>query len=747
MATKAGTADLLTAISSRNVPADFDIANAGQYLRSLQACLNGTGPCDPSMFGAKSLEHWSTILKDADRRLTYSDSDTIIGDLGTKGQSLTPGSILDFDCIVTASSMDRDRDILKSSGAILDPAAPLLMFHNPEMPVGRLVNKIAQNDRILSARCCVFNTALGRDAAVLIEGGALRISHGFDPVEYEPLKNGRYLISRFEIYEISVVPIPSNPAAVITAFSRGKLHHPFVKSFAKRMFDARTAQVQGVTLEVKSPADHSCTCHKKEASVAAPEVKASDNSQSRESSDSTAPRDSLSPSGGWTNTSARFEDNEGNRGQGPQQGDHDWHERHMANEVVDEEVAGLDRPTFQLDATQVGDPVFAIASGSNTGPQQNPSPNTALANNEGPAGEPGIPTPSTGVVNPAPTNPSTNPGVQRSATPTVKDVNDASYVQPLDSDSASHHDTAGNVNTHVDVDVPHLKAMARVVQHSGKEGSVYLNSAKGYVHHVMHPDDVHPDNAHMYHSPEQIQKMYGCCHGVMGTKCVVGAHPTKGQGYSLVHKTSMANDDGMSGLNSAVATALKEVKDHLEFLAGAGEQHVSKIAKQHVMAAGNRLVSILKDSSLDPTGNPPVQGVPTDNATNATASAHFTGVPSQNVLNMPSMNHFPGLPTENVRAADDANAIAGSNVTAASLGKSTPAAGVTNVPGTLADRPRTDPDIASGVDGINTSESLSEQPIDPEELMKWLEETSVKSPEELEFEAMLAESLFDEVGV
>ena len=745
MASQIDKSALLQSIAARN--GESDICLASERLRALQACLAGTGPCSPEMFGEKSLDSLDEMLKTLDGKLSFESSETIIGDLGTKGSALSPGSILDFDCIVTASSMDRDRDVLKSAGAILDPAAPLLLYHDPQMPIGRLVSKIAQNDRLLSARCCVFNTALGRDAATLIEGGALRISHGFDPLEYEPLKNGRYLISKFEIYEISCVPIPSNPAAVITAFSRGKLFHPFVKSFAKRMFDDRTVMVKGHSFD--APAEpHVCTCQKnKEAPVSEPL-----NKGQGEAADSTAPKDSLVTTTGWTNTSAEFEDNEGNRGQGPQQGDHDWHERHMANEVVDEEVAGLDRPAFQLDNTQEGDPVFAIASGSNTGPQQNPAPDTALAGNVGNADEtmpPGV-----GVRFPVPTNPSTNPGVQRSATPTAKDVNDSSYVQPLDSDSAAHHDVAGNVNTHVDVDVPHLKAMARVIQHSGKEGSVYLNAAKGYVHHVMHPDDVHPDNAHMYHSPDQIQKAYACCHGVMGTKCVVGMHPGKGSGYSLVHKGMKDGDADISGLTSASAV-LKEIHGYLALVYSAPDSQVSKAAKQNIHAAGTKLVGLLKTMDfVNPTYSgvnnavvPPVQGVPADNAINATAAAHFSGVPAQNVPNEPSMNHFPGIPEENKRGPDDANAIAGSNVTAATLPKSTPAAGVTNIAPSISNRPRTDPDIASGVDGINTSESLSEMPIDPDELMEWLEGREEKSADELEFEAMMVEHLFEEVGV
>ena len=159
--------------------------------------------------------------------------------------AMTGGSILDFECVVTTGRRDRDGDVLDPKGALLDPKMPLLWQHLPFSPVGRLVKTLDHTDERVSAKFMVANTELGGDVATLIDAGCLRISHGFAPIEYNPLKDeqgkdmGGWRISKYAMMECSVVSIPSNVDAEITAFSRGKLHHPLTKSFAKVLFDER----------------------------------------------------------------------------------------------------------------------------------------------------------------------------------------------------------------------------------------------------------------------------------------------------------------------------------------------------------------------------------------------------------------------------------------------------------------------------------------------------------------------------
>jgi len=241
-------ADLIQAIKNGR-GLDSELGTADSFLKSLQACLNGTGPCDILS---------GPLMQELGQKLAFSCDKMVVGDFATKGAALTPGSIMDFDAIITATTMDRDKDVLESAGAVLDPMCPFLLFHDPNMPCGKLVSKTQHTRQFLAGRFSICDTELGRDAATLIEFGALRISHGFEPDEYEPLKEGRWHITKFHVLEVSGVPVPSNTSAIITAFSRNKLHSPFVKSFGRKLFESRPAMVQaGISFEEKSPSGFS----------------------------------------------------------------------------------------------------------------------------------------------------------------------------------------------------------------------------------------------------------------------------------------------------------------------------------------------------------------------------------------------------------------------------------------------------------------------------------------------------------
>jgi hypothetical protein len=162
------------------------IIRASDCLRQIDECVDGV--CPGSLFeGLTTSERWRSFVKDAESRLVYSNEDMAIKDFATSGMALSENSILDFDCVITSNRKDRDEDILEPKGATLDPECPFLLFHNPELVVGRLVSKGLHNDQVLMARFKLLDTALGRDTKTLIIGGALRISHGFEPTKYKPL--------------------------------------------------------------------------------------------------------------------------------------------------------------------------------------------------------------------------------------------------------------------------------------------------------------------------------------------------------------------------------------------------------------------------------------------------------------------------------------------------------------------------------------------------------------------------------
>lgn len=170
-------------------------------------------------------------------------------------KEVADGAIMQFQNVLTSKSQDRDGDILDPMGANIDPKSPLLWQHMPMMPCGKLVKTLAINEQMVATECAIAGTSLGHDAALLVEFGGLRISHGFVPVDYDQRKdaNGNSLpgwdIKRYNVLEVSLVSIPSNPDAVITAFSKGKLASPFAKSWGEALYKKRPAMGKGVNVD------------------------------------------------------------------------------------------------------------------------------------------------------------------------------------------------------------------------------------------------------------------------------------------------------------------------------------------------------------------------------------------------------------------------------------------------------------------------------------------------------------------
>lgn len=266
---------LITAIKSRT--GRTGLLTADRYVRSVLDCVAGQciniGGCP---------DEWQKAVREAENKLTHSHPDMT---LKVASGVQIEKAVLVFDCNVTTPKRDRDRDVLETKGGILDPRAPLLFNHMTINTTGVLVSELSRTESVLPARCAIADTAFGRDMAVLTELGALRISHGFDPLEFEPLKDEGWYIKKFEIYEISLVPIPSNTDAVITAFSRGKLHEPLVKAWAEKKFRRRVKvhpvgvsfkqRIGDIEQEFTAPdhdelklviaasmPDESCACHK-----------------------------------------------------------------------------------------------------------------------------------------------------------------------------------------------------------------------------------------------------------------------------------------------------------------------------------------------------------------------------------------------------------------------------------------------------------------------------------------------------
>lgn len=131
----------------------------------------------------------------------------------------------EFEGIASTPTLDRVKDSVKPEGLRYQSEVPLLLNHNHAQPVGTVVfgkatpkglpfkGKIAKVDEegtVKQRTDEAWHSVKHR----IIKG----VSIGFKPEEYEPNKAGGMDFTKAEVHELSLVSIPCNPEAVITAF-------------------------------------------------------------------------------------------------------------------------------------------------------------------------------------------------------------------------------------------------------------------------------------------------------------------------------------------------------------------------------------------------------------------------------------------------------------------------------------------------------------------------------------------------
>lgn len=224
------------------------ISTADLFLRTLGKCSGGLCPTDRARYTGAEFEK---RVKEASQIPVYENDAmnfiawTKSGLKAAEGSTLAPCA--SFEAVYTSQKQDRDSDVLEPAGCEVDPRMPLLWQHDSTLPIGAHRETLAQDKVKVLGRSEIADTVLGRDAAYLAEFGALRISHGFRPCEFEPMteKSGGediivgFHVLKYEMMEVSLVSVPSNTDAVIQAFSRGKLASPHAKSWGAALDSRR----------------------------------------------------------------------------------------------------------------------------------------------------------------------------------------------------------------------------------------------------------------------------------------------------------------------------------------------------------------------------------------------------------------------------------------------------------------------------------------------------------------------------
>ena len=157
--------------------------------------------------------------------------------------------------VMTTSSEDRDGDILSSKGAQVDPNMLLLWQHAHNLPIGKLLQVVEQNEKNVVDDCALVDlNELAHDAAVMIANKMGRYSHGFRALDYEPIKGengqatGGAYVKSYEVMEKSLVSVPANPGAetievYLDMIESDKLTSCVMKSYGRKLREERDIRV------------------------------------------------------------------------------------------------------------------------------------------------------------------------------------------------------------------------------------------------------------------------------------------------------------------------------------------------------------------------------------------------------------------------------------------------------------------------------------------------------------------------
>jgi HK97 family phage prohead protease len=134
--------------------------------------------------------------------------------------------------IISTDAVDRDNEVLLPKGVNLEHFVknPVVMwahdYHEP--PIGKAI-WIARTAHGLKTKFKIAATQMAKDVYALCKGGFLKAisvgfqrKHDYEPSQEDLKKNpswegARRIIDKWELLEFSVVPIPANPEALITA--------------------------------------------------------------------------------------------------------------------------------------------------------------------------------------------------------------------------------------------------------------------------------------------------------------------------------------------------------------------------------------------------------------------------------------------------------------------------------------------------------------------------------------------------
>ena len=258
--------DLLQAVRERQetrTEFGYGILTADRYVGNV---LDAIGLDKCYRFAATRTTSWSDVMSKAARTLVYSNPDMITEEIEYSKRAgsslkqfedveLPKNTLMVFRHVLTTPRKDRDGDVLRTQGAVVDPKLLLLWQHVHTLPIGKMLLVHEHNAKRLSLVSCIVDmNELCHDAAVMIDNGMGRFSHGFRAIEFVKIKadgmdDGGFDVKQFEIMEESLVSVPSNVDSeteeiMLSLVEGGKLTSGLMKEYGKSIRERQPVRVQ-----------------------------------------------------------------------------------------------------------------------------------------------------------------------------------------------------------------------------------------------------------------------------------------------------------------------------------------------------------------------------------------------------------------------------------------------------------------------------------------------------------------------
>ncbi len=268
--------ELLEAIRARQdhkaTKFGYGIVTADRYVTTLQERI-GLDAC--YKYASHGTTSFADIMEKASRTLVYSNPEMELDEHTTnasafpdfmkgagEGIELPKNALMVFRHKLTTTQKDRDGDVLHSEGMELDPKMLLLWQHIHTMPIGKLLFIANQDKSAVSVVSAIVDmNEVCHDAAVMMDNGMGRFSHGFRAIEFDKIKDangnevGGFDIRKAEIMEESLVSVPANIGAeteeiLLSLVEGGKLTSGIMKDVGKSIRTERAVRVP-VNIDLK----------------------------------------------------------------------------------------------------------------------------------------------------------------------------------------------------------------------------------------------------------------------------------------------------------------------------------------------------------------------------------------------------------------------------------------------------------------------------------------------------------------